>query len=68
MVYNDVLQHDFVDSFANLTLKTTFMLKWILNNNCSSAKFIFKVIRAIALIYDVVKHDIFCTVVKDFQS
>ena len=43
MVHNDVLQHDFVDSFANLTLKTTFLLKWILHNDCSSAKFIFKV-------------------------
>ena len=44
MVHNDVLQHDFVDSFANLTLKTTFLLKWILNNNCSTTKFVFKVI------------------------
>ena len=44
MVHNDVLQHDFVDSFANLTLKTTFLLKWILNNNCSTSKFVFKVI------------------------
>ena len=43
MVHNDVLQHDFVDSFANLTLKTTFLLKWILNNNCSTTKFVFKV-------------------------
>ena len=43
MVHNDVLQNDFVDSFANLTLKTTFLLKWILHNDCSSAKFIFKV-------------------------
>lgn len=42
MANNDVLQHDFVDSFANLTLKTAFGIKWINGNDCSKAKFVFK--------------------------
>ena len=41
-VHNDVIQHNFVDSFANLTLKTGFALKWVMGNNCSRAKFVFK--------------------------
>ena len=44
-VYNDVLQHEFVDSFSNLTLKTAFALKWVTSgtplNNCSF-KFVYK--------------------------
>merc|ERR1712079_451955 len=44
-VYNDVLQHEFVDSFSNLTLKTAFALKWVTSgnplNNCS-VKFVYK--------------------------
>jgi beta-1,3-galactosyltransferase 1 len=40
--YNDLVQHNFIDSFANLTLKTTFLLKWILSNECQTSKFIFK--------------------------
>lgn len=40
--HGDVLQHDFIDSFVNLTLKTTFLMKWVLSNNCSTAKFVFK--------------------------
>ena len=27
--HGDVLQQGFVDSYANLTLKTAFMLKWL---------------------------------------
>ena len=40
--HNDIIQHNFIDCFANLTLKTTFLLKWILSNECQTAKFIFK--------------------------
>lgn len=40
--YNDILMEDFADTYLNLTLKTTFMLKWA-NKYCSQAKFIFKV-------------------------
>ena len=39
---NDVLIEDFQDTYRNLTLKSTFMLKW-LNNECSKARFAFKV-------------------------
>lgn len=40
--YNDILMEDFADTYLNLTLKTTFMLKWA-NKQCKQAKFIFKV-------------------------
>lgn len=32
--HNDVIQEDFFDSYYNLTLKATMMLKWV-NNNCA---------------------------------
>jgi uncharacterized protein YdhG (YjbR/CyaY superfamily) len=40
--HGDILQQDFVDSYANLTIKTVFMLKWLTSNECSTAKFIMK--------------------------
>ena len=40
--YDDMVQEDFLDSFVNLTVKTTFMFKWITSNECLSAKFMFK--------------------------
>ena len=40
--HNDLVQEDFVDSYANLTIKTSFMLKWVTSNACSTAKFLFK--------------------------
>lgn len=40
--HNDIVQHSFIDSYANLTLKTGFMLKW-LHTNCLDTKFVFKV-------------------------
>ena len=40
--HNDVVLEDFHDTYLNLTLKTTFMLKW-LGKDCPSAKFVFKV-------------------------
>ena len=39
---NDVVIEDFQDSYNNLTLKTTFLLKW-LTGRCSHAKFVMKV-------------------------
>ena len=33
---------DFHDTYLNLTLKTTFLLKWV-TARCSNAKFVFKV-------------------------
>ena len=33
--FGDILQEDFIDSYANLTLKTLMMLKWY-NQSCSS--------------------------------
>ena len=40
--YNDVVIEDFQDTYPNLTLKSTFMLKW-LTGRCSHAKFVMKV-------------------------
>ena len=40
--HNDVVIEDFHDTYLNLTLKTTFMLKWI-GKSCPDAKFVFKV-------------------------
>lgn len=41
--HGDVLQHDFLDSYANLTMKTAFMLKWLAAGECAAAKFVMKV-------------------------
>lgn len=40
--YDDLVQEDFLDTFVNLTLKTTFLFKWITSNECLTAKFLFK--------------------------
>ena len=39
---NDVVIEDFQDSYHNLTLKSTFMLKWM-TSRCSHARFVLKV-------------------------
>ena len=39
---NDIVIEDFEDTYLNLTLKSTFMLKWMLDQ-CSEAKFVMKV-------------------------
>ena len=39
---NDIVIEDFEDTYLNLTLKSTFMLKWMLDQ-CSDAKFVMKV-------------------------
>jgi hypothetical protein len=40
--FEDILYEDFEDTYLNLTLKTSFMLKWSIKN-CPQTKFIFKV-------------------------
>jgi len=40
--FDDIIQEDFIDTFVNLTLKATFMMKWITSNPCLTAKFLFK--------------------------
>jgi len=39
--YGDIVVEDFIDSYSNLTLKTVFMLKWVVNR-CSSVPFVLK--------------------------
>ncbi|XP_060074182.1 beta-1,3-galactosyltransferase 5-like [Ylistrum balloti] len=41
LLYHDIIQGDFVDSIANLTMKSILAMKWI-NENCIQAKFILK--------------------------
>ncbi|XP_023340907.1 beta-1,3-galactosyltransferase 1 [Eurytemora carolleeae] len=41
-VSGDILVEDFQDTYLNLTLKSTFMLKWI-TRHCSQTKFVFKI-------------------------
>ena len=41
--FNDIVVEDFQESYLNLTVKTTFLLKWISSSDCSRAEFIFKV-------------------------
>jgi len=40
--HNDIVLEDFHDTYLNLTMKTTFLLKW-LGKSCLDAKFVFKV-------------------------
>lgn len=39
--YGDIVVEDFTDSYTNLTLKSVFMLKWVVNH-CSSVPFVLK--------------------------
>ena len=41
--YNDMVVEGFQESYRNLTVKTTFLLKWVSSSACSRAEFIFKV-------------------------
>ena len=41
--HNDLVVEDFQESYLNLTVKTTFLLKWLNSSQCSRARFIFKV-------------------------
>ena len=41
--HNDLVVEDFQESYKNLTVKTTNLLKWLSSSNCSKARFIFKV-------------------------
>ncbi|XP_053621211.1 uncharacterized protein LOC128681387 isoform X2 [Plodia interpunctella] len=40
--YRDVVQERFVDSYKNLSLKSTMMLKWFVNNCYESVRYILK--------------------------
>ena len=39
---HDMIIEDFHDTYLNLTLKTTFLLKWV-RDNCTRVKYVFKV-------------------------
>ena len=41
--HHDLVVEDFQESYLNLTVKTTFLLKWLNSSDCSRANFIFKV-------------------------
>lgn len=41
-LHDDIVQHNFIDTYVNLTLKTTFMLKWLTSNDCHQSKFVMK--------------------------
>lgn len=41
-IFNDIIVEDFIDSYANLTLKTAFAIKWFVNHFRTS-KFFFKI-------------------------
>ena len=41
--HHDLVVEDFQESYLNLTVKTTFLLKWLNSSHCSRARFIFKV-------------------------
>ncbi len=41
--YGDIIVEGFLDTYLNLTLKTSFGLKWI-EKNCPNADFVLKVI------------------------
>ena len=41
--HNDLVVEDFQESYLNLTVKTTYLLKWLDSSHCSRARFIFKV-------------------------
>ena len=41
--HKDLVLEDFQESYKNLTVKTTYLLKWLNSSNCSKARFIFKV-------------------------
>ena len=41
--HNDLVVEDFQETYLNLTVKTTYLLKWLTSSHCSRARFIFKV-------------------------
>ena len=41
--HNDMVVEDFQESYLNLTVKTTYLLKWLNASHCSRARFILKV-------------------------
>ena len=40
--HNDLVVEDFQESYLNLTVKTTYLLKWLNSSYCSRARFILK--------------------------
>ena len=41
--HHDLVVEDFQESYLNLTVKTTYLLKWLNSSYCSRARFILKV-------------------------
>lgn len=41
MMYNDIIQEGFLDSYNNLTVKSLMMLKWV-NRYCQAVQFLMK--------------------------
>ena len=40
--FSDIMLEDFRDTYLNLTLKTTFLLKWAAKS-CATTKYVFKI-------------------------
>ena len=40
-IHNDILQEDFIDSYANLTVKSLMLLKWF-NKSCKYVSYVLK--------------------------
>ena len=39
--YGDIVQEDFIDTYANLTVKTLMLLKWF-TENCADTQYVMK--------------------------
>lgn len=68
IIYNDIVQENFVDSYRNLSLKSVAVLKWV-KDYCKNAEFVFKVDDDIFVnIPNLIKYlDKYSKKVKDFD-